>query len=80
MNINELKAEIARHELTIPKLADMIQMSKKTLYSRVKGKTSFTQQEIALIADALSLSKERIIDIFLMKKLPKGNIMRRRKP
>jgi len=64
MNINELKAEIARHELTIPKLADMIQMSKKTLYSRVKGKTSFTQQEIALIADALSLSKERIIDIF----------------
>ena len=49
MNINELKAEIARHELTIPKLADMIQMSKKTLYSRVKGETSFTQQEISLI-------------------------------
>jgi plasmid maintenance system antidote protein VapI len=64
MNANELRAEIARHELTIPKLADMMQMSKKTLYSRVKGETSFTQQEISLIANVLSLSKERIIDIF----------------
>lgn len=69
MNINELKAEIARHDLTIPKLAEKINMSKKTLYSRVKGETSFTQSEISLIASTLSLSKERIIEIFFDEKV-----------
>lgn len=69
MNVNELKAEIVRHNLTIPKLADLINMSKKTLYSRIKGETSFTQVEISTIAHVLSLSKDRIMDIFFDEKV-----------
>ena len=69
MNVNELKAELARQNLTIPKLADLIHLSKKTLYSRMKGETSFTQVEISSIANALSLSKNRILEIFFNEKV-----------
>ena len=64
MNINDLKAEIARNGLSIAKLADMVGMDKVTLYSRVKGETAFKQPEIAAIAQALNLSEEEIIRIF----------------
>ena len=43
MNINDLKAEIARKNLSIPKLAELINVDKKTLYSRMNGEKSFKQ-------------------------------------
>jgi DNA-binding XRE family transcriptional regulator len=64
MNIPELKAEIARQNLTIPKLADKIHISKKTLYSRVNGETNFSLKEISAIAEVLKLSKDKIFFIF----------------
>ena len=64
MNINDLKAEIARNSLTIPKLAEMIGLDKKTLYSRISGETAFKQPEIAAISQILNLSEESIIRIF----------------
>ena len=57
MNINDLNAEIARCGLTIPKLAELIGLDKKTLYSRMKGETAFKQPEIANISKAF-LKKE----------------------
>ena len=64
MNVNDLNAEIARCGLTIPKLADLIGMDKKTLYSRMKGETSFKQPEIANISKVLKLSQDKIFSIF----------------
>lgn len=64
MNINDLNAEIARCGLTIPKLAESIGMDKKTLYSRMKGETSFKQPEIAKISQILHLTQDKILNIF----------------
>lgn len=64
MNILDLKAEIARCNLTIPKLADLIGMDKKTLYSRISGETSFKQTEIVKISQVLKLDEEKIMHIF----------------
>ena len=69
MNANELRAEIARNNLTIPKLAKLINVNKSTLYSRVNGKTPFTQKEITEIAKILNLSKEKIFFIFFTDKV-----------
>lgn len=61
MNINDLNAEIARCGLTKPELAKKIGISKKCLYSRLRGETSFKQEEIAFI---LSLDEGKIMNIF----------------
>ncbi len=64
MNIQELKCEMVRNSITIPKLANALGVSKKTLYSRIEETTSFTQREIAIIAKELELSTERMMLIF----------------
>lgn len=64
MNINDLRAEIARNNLSIPKLAELINVDKKTLYSRMNGETNFKQDEISAIAKVLELTSEKIMLIF----------------
>lgn len=64
MNADDLRAEIARRKLSIPKLAKLINIDKTTLYSRINGETSFKQEEISAIAKILDLSPEKIMDIF----------------
>ena len=64
MNAQDLKAEIARCDLTIPKLAELIGMDKKTLNSRLNGETSFKQVEIVKISHALKLTEQQILSIF----------------
>ncbi len=64
MNMANLKAEIARNNLSIPQLARLVHMDKKTLYSRINGKTSFKQSEIAAISKVLELKKDEIMSIF----------------
>ena len=63
MNALDLKAEIARCDLTIPKLADMIGLDKKTLYSRISGETSFKQSEIVKISQVLKLDQAKLMHI-----------------
>lgn len=67
MNINDLNAEIARCGLSIPELARKIGISKKTLYSRMRGETDFSQKEILLISQTLKLNGEQILAIFFAK-------------
>ena len=67
MNIAELNAEMGRNNMSIPKLALELGLSKKTLYSRFKGETTFKQEEIAVISKVLNLSRERIYEIFFAK-------------
>ena len=69
MNFSELRAEMGRCNLSIPKLADIIKVSKKTLYSRFSGETDFSQPEIVSIAKALNLSDEAILRIFFAEKV-----------
>jgi len=64
LNSNDLRAEIARNGLTIPKLALLIGMDKKTLYSRINGETAFRQTEIVKVSQVLKLSEETIMQIF----------------
>ena len=64
MNIDDLNAEIARRRLSVPQLAEKIGMSKKTLYSRMRGETSFSQKEISSISAVLNLTEKQILDIF----------------
>lgn len=64
MNIDDLNAEIARKGLTKPQLAERLGVSKKCLYSRLKGETSFKQEEIQKIASILGLDEEKIMNIF----------------
>ena len=69
MNIPELKAAMAKKNFSIPKLADAIGVSKKTLYMKFDGSSCFTQKEIASIASVLDLTNEEIILIFFDDKV-----------
>lgn len=69
MNFNDLNAEIARCGLTIPELSKRIGVSKKTMYSRMRGETEFSQSEISKIAEVLNLDGERILNIFFAEKV-----------
>lgn len=64
MNTSDLYAEIARCGLTVPRLAEMIGLNKKTMYTRMQGKTAFRQPEIVKIAEVLHLNREKILSIF----------------
>ena len=64
MNFADLRAEIARAYLSIPKLADIIGIDKKTLYSRMNGSTAFDQKEITIISKVLNLTADKIMSIF----------------
>lgn len=66
MNYNDLNAEIARCGLSIPQLAERMGISKKTLYSRMQGKTDFSQSEMTQIVQILKLTDKKILDIFLL--------------
>lgn len=69
MNFNDLNAEIARNNLSIPKLANIIGISKKTMYSRMRGQIDFSQSEIAKISEVLNLSDDKILAIFFARKV-----------
>ena len=69
MNINELRAEMARNNLTVPKLASGIGISKKTFYRKMNGLSAFNQNEIIKIKEALKLTDSRVIDIFFDEKV-----------
>ena len=61
--------EMIKREVSVPKLAEKIGISKKTLYSRMRGDTSFTQSEIVKISNVLSLDNEQMLSIFFTEKV-----------
>lgn len=64
MNTSDLKAEIARNNFTIPKLAEKMGIDKKTLYTRINGVTCFKREEITQLAKILGLNSDKIMSIF----------------
>lgn len=77
MNSNELRAELARNKLSIPKAADAIGIGKKAFYAKISGKSQFKQNEIQRLKMLLHLTGERVVDIFLPSEHLKGNIERK---
>lgn len=69
MQILELKAVMAKKEISIPKLAEMLGINKKTMYSRFSKTTDFSQSEISRIAKILELSDNDILNIFFAEKV-----------
>ena len=69
MNISELKAAMARKNISIPQLAEQLNISKKTAYTRFSGETDFNLSEIRKIADILELSYDDIRLIFFDDKV-----------
>jgi predicted transcriptional regulator len=69
MNFPELKAAMARKNINIPLLAEMLKISKKTIYSRFSGETDFNLSEIRKIAEILELTSEDILIIFFAEKV-----------
>lgn len=69
MNISELKAAMARKDISIPKLSELLEINKKTMYSRFSGETEFSLSEIKKIAEVLELSNEDILIIFFTEKV-----------
>lgn len=69
MNIGELSAEMARQRISIPELAIQMKVSKKLLYSRFKGETSFKHEEICKIISILGLNEHQVLLIFFNEKV-----------
>lgn len=69
MNILELKGAMARKDISIPKLGELLGISKKTIYSRFSGETQFTLSEIQKIKVILDLTDEELLIIFFREKV-----------
>lgn len=50
-----LRAELARKDISIPRLAELTGIKTTTLYDKYSGRTAFTLEEAAKIRDVLDL-------------------------
>lgn len=66
VNSNELKAQLARKDLTQAQLADAIGISLNTIWKKITGHNSFTVDEVRAIRDVLELDDNAIKEIFLI--------------
>lgn len=65
VNINKLKGKIVENDLTIEKLADVIEIDRSTLYRKLSNKgETITIKEANLIANALHLTADEVNAIF----------------
>lgn len=71
-NIPELKAECARHGVTLEELASRIGVNNATLYRKMTGKSEFYRNELQVIRDVLCLNDDKFLLIFFDKKTCKN--------
>ena len=64
---NELKAEMARAEITAAEIAKATEMDPATFYRKLKNQGSFTREEISKIIDILHLNGEAVERIFFAR-------------
>ncbi len=69
MRLNELKAEIARNELTLEEVANKINMNRTTMWRKFNDTEKFTLKEITDMATVLKLDGKRILEIFFTDKV-----------
>lgn len=64
MDSNKLKAKIIECGLTYKEMHELLNISRTSFFSKLKGKTQFKLDEVEAIVIILNLSKEDIIKIF----------------
>ncbi len=68
ININKLKGKMVEKELTIPQLAQILQINKSTLYRKLKNNgDNITIKEANLIVSTLKLTSSEATAIFFNK-------------
>lgn len=70
INANLLRGKIAENGYTQERFAEKIGISRHSLNRKIKEKTSFTIDEVNIIAKELDLNKDNIIAIFFNPKIP----------
>ena len=64
MNIRALMAQLVKHNYTSLGLANLLGISRSTVYRKISGQVEFTRAEIAIMRDAFSLDSDSLIEIF----------------
>ena len=62
--MNELKAELLRHDMNYQNLADLLGISIRAVQYKMTGINDFKSSEIAIIKKRLKLSDKRTSEIF----------------
>ena len=65
MNVNKLKGKIVENGMNVELLADAINVNRSSLYRKLNCFEKITIGEAGRIKEALNLSAEEAIDIFL---------------
>lgn len=65
MNANKLKAKIVENGLNISKTAELIGVSKSSLYRKLNGSDRLTINEAAKLKNILELTDLEALEIFL---------------
>lgn len=65
MNANKLKAKMIENGLTVDKTAELIGVSKSTLYRKLNGRVKLTINEAAQLKHILELTDLEALEIFL---------------
>lgn len=64
MRLNELKFEISKKRYGMSEFAELLGLSRSTLFRKINGITEFKLAEIQQIKKLLNLSDQRTIEIF----------------
>lgn len=64
MNVESLRREMYAKKISAAKLAEIVGISRQSLYRRLSGQTEFYRSEIEKISKALELSVGDMQDIF----------------
>ena len=67
MNSKLLKEKMVLRDMTTVAISKYIGINRSSWFRNITGKTEFTRREISLIASALSLDEEELIEIFFAK-------------
>ena len=69
MNINELRAQMARHGDNNTELAEALGVSLSGISNRLNGKQAFTLAEVQIIIDRYNLTPAEVVLIFFTPKV-----------
>lgn len=67
MNANKLKAKIVEKGLNVARTAELIGMSKTTLYRKINGIDRMTISDAVQLKEVLNLTNLEALDIFLSR-------------
>jgi predicted DNA-binding protein YlxM (UPF0122 family) len=72
MNINLLKSEFVLKDIKIEAAAKELNISKSSMYRKIKGTSEFTRKELQDLMRVLDLSREKAMEIFFSQEVSKG--------